>query len=161
MLVSPETPYDMFAGKPGKAVSRRHGAVFIMPIISGWCFYWPFTRRLNFGTIQGNPNQARTWLDWHNSTRRDHIVWAAVVSGTGVINTWAEPMLDRWRTNELASMAVSTPASRPRRTRLHSNRIVDNAQKAAAGMEVAFIAFPGTPFSSSIISRHSCVVTSR
>jgi len=34
-----------------------------MPIISGVVLYWPFTRRLNFGTIS-NPNQAAS----HGST---------------------------------------------------------------------------------------------
>ena len=78
------------------------------------------------------------------------VVWAFVVGGTGVINTWAEPMLDQWRTNELASMVASSAGGETAPSRTASlDKIVDNATKAAPGMETAFIAFPGTPFSSS------------
>ena len=149
MLVVLKLHTDMFAGKPGKLFLGGMGLLFIIAIISGVVLYWPFTRRLNFGTIRQSKSSRVTWLDWHNLLGVITIVWAAVVSCTGVINTWAEPMLDQWRTNELASMAAPC-AGQPAPSHTASlDRIVDNAQKAAAGMEVAFIAFPGTPFSSS------------
>jgi uncharacterized iron-regulated membrane protein len=59
-------------------------------------------------------------------------------------------MLEQWRTNQLASMAASSADGRAAPSRAASlDRVVDNATQAAPGMEVAFIAFPGTPFSSS------------
>jgi uncharacterized iron-regulated membrane protein len=140
---------DMFAGKPGKLFLGVMGLLFLFAIISGLVLYWPFARRLDFGTIrQGKANRVR-WLDWHNLLGIITVLWAVVVSGTGVINSWAEPMLDQWRANELASMVVPY-AGKPSPVHTASlDRIVENAINAAAGTEVAFIAFPGTPFSSS------------
>ena len=89
------------------------------------------------------------WLDWHNLIGITTVVWALVVGGTGVINTWAELLLNNWKSTELAAM-VAPYAGKPPPTHLASlDRIVGNALAAAPGMEVAFIAFPGTPFSSS------------
>jgi uncharacterized iron-regulated membrane protein len=76
-------------------------------------------------------------------------MWAVVVSGTGVINSWAEPMLDQWRANELASMVRPYAGKPPPVHTASLDLVVENATKAAAGTKVAFIAFPGTPFSSS------------
>jgi uncharacterized iron-regulated membrane protein len=149
MLVVLKLHTDLFAGKPGKLFLGGMGLLFLLAIISGVVLYWPFARRLEFGTIrQGRSNRVR-WLDWHNLLGVITFAWAVVVSATGVINTWAEPMLDQWRTNELASMVAPYAAKLPLRRTASLDRIVDNATRAAAGMEVAFIAFPGTPFSSS------------
>jgi uncharacterized iron-regulated membrane protein len=140
---------DMFAGKPGELFLGFMGLLFLFAIISGVVLYWPFARRLDFGTIrQGKPKRVR-WLDWHNLLGIITLVWAAVVSGTGVINSLAEPMLDQWRTNELASMVAPYGGKPPPSHTASLDLIVENATKAAAGTKVAFIAFPGTPFSSS------------
>jgi uncharacterized iron-regulated membrane protein len=140
---------DMFAGKPGELFLGVMGLLFLFAIISGVVLYWPFARRLDFGTIrQGKPDRVR-WLDWHNLLGIITLVWAAVVSGTGVINSWAEPMLDQWRANELASMVAPYASKAPPVHTASLDLIVENATKAAAETEVAFIAFPGTPFSSS------------
>jgi uncharacterized iron-regulated membrane protein len=154
MLVVLKLHTDMFAGKPGKLFLGSMGLLFLIAIISGVVLYWPFARRLDFGTMRrGQSNRVR-WLDWHNLLGVLTLVWVAVVSGTGVINSWAEPILDQWRSNELASM-VAPYAGRPLPSHTASlDRIVKNATRAVAGMEVAFIAFPGTPFSS---SRHFAV----
>jgi len=52
MLVVLKLHTDMFAGKPGKLFLGGMGLLFIIAIISGVVLYWPFTRRLNFGTIR-------------------------------------------------------------------------------------------------------------
>jgi uncharacterized iron-regulated membrane protein len=149
MLVVLKLHTDLFAGKPGKLFLGGMGLLFLLAIISGVVLYWPFARRLEFGTIRQSRSHRVRWFDWHNLLGMITVAWAIVVSATGVINTWAEPMLDQWRTNELAAM-VAPYAGKPPPLRTASlDRIVDNASKAAAGMEVAFIAFPGTPFSSS------------
>jgi uncharacterized iron-regulated membrane protein len=140
---------DMFAGKPGELFLGIMGLLFLFAIISGVVLYWPFARRLDFGTIrQGKPKRVR-WLDWHNLLGIITLVWTAVVSGTGVINSLAEPMLDQWRANELASMVAPYAGKPPPSHTASLDLIVENATKAAAGTKVAFIAFPGTPFSSS------------
>jgi Uncharacterized iron-regulated membrane protein len=149
MLVILKLHTDMFAGQAGKLFLGGMGLLFLIAIISGVVLYWPFVRRLDFGTIRQAKSSRVTWLDWHNLIGVTTVAWAAMVSCTGVINTWAEPMLDQWRTNELASMTAPYAGMPPRAHAASLDEIVDNAQKAAAGMEVAFIAFPGTPFSSS------------
>lgn len=149
MLVVLKLHTDMFAGQAGKLFLGGMGLLFMLAIISGAVLYWPFARRLDFGTIRQAKSSSVAWLDWHNLLGVITIVWAAVVSCTGVINTWAEPMLDQWRANELASMTAPYAGKPPPSRTASLDRIVDNARNAAAGMEVAFIAFPGTPFSSS------------
>jgi uncharacterized iron-regulated membrane protein len=148
MLVILKLHTEMYAGKPGKLFLGGMGLLFLIAIVSGVVLYWPFTRRLQFGTLrQDKPSRIR-WLDRHNLLGVTTVVWASLVAATGVINTWAEPMLDQWRASELASM-VAPYAGKPAPSHAASlDRIVDNAIKAAPGMEVAFIAFPGTPFSS-------------
>lgn len=72
-----------------------------------------------------------------------------MVGLTGVVNTWAELMLGQWKAAELASM-VAPYAGKPLPARLASLAdVVARARQAAPGMEIAFIAFPGTPFTSS------------
>jgi uncharacterized iron-regulated membrane protein len=149
MLVVLKLHTDMFAGQPGKLFLGGMGLLFLIAIVSGVVLYWPFTRRLEFGTLRQDKSSRIRWLDCHNLLGVTTVVWASVVAATGVINTWAEPMLDQWRVNELASM-VAPFADKPAPARTASlDRVVGNATKAAPGMEVAFIAFPGTPFSSS------------
>jgi uncharacterized iron-regulated membrane protein len=154
MLIVLKLHTDMFAGIAGKLFLGGMGLLFLAAIVSGVVLYRPFARRLPFGTIRQAQPRRVVWLDWHNLIGITTIVWAVVVGSTGVINTWAELMLSNWRTTELASM-LAPYAGTPPPARLASlDSIVDNAMAAAPGMEVAFIAFPGTPFSS---SRHFAV----
>jgi uncharacterized iron-regulated membrane protein len=148
MLVVLKLHTDMFAGQPGKLFLGGMGLLFLIAIVSGVVLYWPFTRRLQFGTLRHDKSNRIRWLDWHNLLGVTTIVWACIVGGTGVINTWAEPMLEQWRAGELASM-VAPYAGKPLSSHLASlDGIVGNAVTATPDMEVAFIAFPGTPFSS-------------
>jgi uncharacterized iron-regulated membrane protein len=58
-------------------------------------------------------------------------------------------MLNQWKATELASM-VAPYAGKPPPIHLASlDDVVGRARAAADGMEVAFIAYPGTPFTSS------------
>lgn len=149
MLIVLKLHTDMFAGVPGKLFLGGMGLLFLAAIISGVVLYWPFTRRLQFGTIRRSRTRRIAWLDWHNLIGITTVVWAVAVGGTGVVNSWAELMLDNWRTTELAGM-LAPYAGKPPPARLAPlDSIVENARAAAPGMEVAFIAFPGTPFSSS------------
>ncbi len=149
MLVVLKLHTDMYLGQPGKLFMGAMGLVFITAIVSGVVLYWPFTRRLNFATIRKEKSRRVVWLDWHNLLGIVTVVWALVVGGTGIINTLAEVMLGQWKSTELAAM-VAPYAGRPSPQRLASLDIVAaNAMKAAPGMDVGFIAFPGTPFTSS------------
>ena len=140
---------DMYAGQPGKLFLGAMGILCLVAIVSGIVLYWPFTRRLKFGTVRTESARRVGWLDLHNLLGITTIAWAVVVSGTGVINTWAEPMLEQWKSTELAAMAAPYAGSSAPKKLGSLDTLVANATAAAPGMSVAFVAFPGTPFSSS------------
>ncbi|SEN33751.1 PepSY-associated TM helix domain-containing protein [Bradyrhizobium sp. OK095] len=149
MLIMLKLHTDMFVGQPGKLFLGGMGLLFAIAIISGVVLYWPFSRRLRFATIRDSTSRRVRWLDWHNLIGVVTVAWALVVGLTGVVNTWAELMLSQWKVTELASM-VAPYAGKPPPTRLATlDAVVARARQAAPGMEVAFIAFPGTPFTSS------------
>jgi uncharacterized iron-regulated membrane protein len=149
MLIVLKLHTDMFAGEAGKLFLGAIGLVFIAAIISGVVLYGPFTRRMCFGTIRDRSQRRVAWLDWHNFLGVVTVAWALVVGVTGVVNTLAEVMLSRWKATELAQM-VAPYAGRPAPLHLASlDEVVAQAKRAAPGMEIAFIACPGTPFSSS------------
>jgi uncharacterized iron-regulated membrane protein len=149
MLIVLRLHTDMFAGQAGKLSLGAMGLLFAVAIISGVVLYWSFTRRLNFATIRGSASRRVVWLDWHNLIGVVTVAWALVVGLTGVVNTWAELMLNQWKATELASMVVPY-AGKPAPTHLASlDDVVARAAMAAPGTDVAFIAFPGTPFTSS------------
>jgi uncharacterized iron-regulated membrane protein len=145
---------DMFVGLPGKLFLGGMGVLFIAAIVSGIVLYWPFTRRLSFGAVRHSGSRRVIWLDWHNLLAVVTVVWALVVGATGVVNTWAELLLDRWRATELNEM-IAPYAGKPLPLHLASiDLVLANAARAAPETEPAFIAFPGTPFTS---SRHFAV----
>ena len=149
MLIVLKLHTDMFAGQPGKLFLGAMGLLFVVAIVSGVVLYGPFTRRQRFATIREKSSRRVFWLDWHNLTGAVTIMWAVVVGLTGVVNTWAELMLDQWKSTELAAM-VAPYAGKPPPVHLASlDDVVGQAMKTAPGMQVAFIAFPGTPFTSS------------
>jgi uncharacterized iron-regulated membrane protein len=149
MLIVLKLHTDLFAGQVGKLFLGAMGLLFAIAIISGVVLYWPFTRRLRFATIREGSTRRVRWLDWHNLLGAVTIIWALVVGLTGVVNTWAELMLSRWKATELAQM-VAPYAGRPSPSHLASlDDVMVRAKLAAPGMEIGFIAFPGTPFSSS------------
>jgi uncharacterized iron-regulated membrane protein len=149
MLIVLKLHTDMFAGQAGKLFLGGMGLLFAVAIVSGVVLYWPFTRRLAFATIRDRASRRVAWLDWHNLMGIVTVAWALVVGLTGVVNTWAELMLGQWKATELASM-VAPYAGRPPPARLASlDDVIARARQAAPGMAIAFVAFPGTPFTSS------------
>lgn len=149
MLIVLRLHVDMFAGLPGKLFLGAMGLLLVVAVISGVVLYWPFTRRLEFGAIRRTSTRRVKWFDFHNLLGVTTVVWVLIVGGTGVINTWAELMLDRWKATELAAMAAPYAGKGAPRSLGSLDLLVANAAQAAPGMSVAFIAFPGTPFSSS------------
>ncbi|MGY3291368.1 putative iron-regulated membrane protein [Bradyrhizobium sp. LM3.6] len=149
MLIVLKLHTDMFAGQPGKLFLGGMGLLFAIAIISGLVLYWPFTRRLRFATIRDRASTRVRWLDWHNLIGVVTVAWALVVGLTGVVNTWAELMLNQWKATELASMVAPYTGKPPPSHLASLDDVVARASHTAPGMEVAFIAFPGTPFTSS------------
>jgi uncharacterized iron-regulated membrane protein len=149
MLVMLRLHTDLYLGLPGKLFMGCMGLLFMVAIVSGVVLYWPFTRRLNFAAIRKEKSRRVLWLDWHNLLGVVTVCWALVVGGTGVINTLAEVMLGLWQRNELAAMAAPYAGKPPPAQLASLNAVAGNAMKATPGMDIAFIAFPGTPFTSS------------
>lgn len=112
MLIVLKLHTDMFAGQAGKLFLGAMGLLFAVAIVSGAVLYWPFTRRLRFATIRDSAARRVRWLDWHNLIGVVTVAWALVVGLTGVVNTWAELMLNQWKATELASM-VAPYAGKP------------------------------------------------
>ena len=60
MLIVLKLHTDMFAGLPGKLFLGGMGVLLLIAVVSGVVLYWPFTRRLAFGTIrQGGARRQR------------------------------------------------------------------------------------------------------
>ena len=71
-----------------------------------------------------------------------------VVGATGIINTWADLVVAHWRNDQMAEMLVPYHGL-PAVTRLGSlEKAFASARAREPQMKIAFIAFPGTAFSS-------------
>lgn len=88
---------DMFTGIAGELFLGAMGIVFVVSIVSGVVVYWPFMRRLAFGTIRSKASPRLQWLDAHNLLGILTVGWMLVVGLTGAINTLATPLFDLWR----------------------------------------------------------------
>jgi uncharacterized iron-regulated membrane protein len=103
---------DMFAGLPGKLFLGLMGLLFVVAIVSGVVLYAPFMRKLAFGTVRRDRSRRIRWLDLHNLVGIVTVAWALVVGVTGVINTWADLLVQIWRFDQLAARWNPTRASR-------------------------------------------------
>jgi uncharacterized iron-regulated membrane protein len=138
---------DLFAGLPGKLFLGTMGVLLVASLVSGAVVYGPFMRKLGFGTVRRERGARVRWLDLHNLLGIVTLVWVLVVGGTGVINTWADLLFRAWQANELTAMVAPYRDLPPPATRGSVQRAVQAARAAEPGMEVSFVAFPGTPFS--------------
>ncbi len=137
---------DLYAGIYGKLFLGFMGLLLLVALVSGVVLYAPFTRKLAFGTVRHERSRRVRWLDLHNVLGIVTLVWALVVGATGMINTWADLLLKVWQNTELAEM-TKPYAGLPPVTKLASmQKAIDTAQQAAPGMQVGFVAFPGTSF---------------
>jgi uncharacterized iron-regulated membrane protein len=140
---------DMFVGLPGKLFLGAMGLVFIVAVGSGVVVYGPFMRRLDFGAVRRTGTARLKWLDLHNLLGVVTVAWVVVVGATGVINTWADLVLQLWRADQLAAMTAPYHGKPAPRELASPERALTAAREAAPGMTPAFVAFPGTLFSSS------------
>ena len=140
---------NMFMGVPGKLFLGFMGLLFMVAIISGVVLYGPIMKRFDFGMIRTEKSSRLRWLDLHNLLGIITLAWASVVGLTGVINTLAEPAIDKWRSSDLAEM-VTAYKDIPKMSGTFSSldAALATARKAAPGMEVSFVAYPGTLYSS-------------
>lgn len=139
---------DMFAGLPGKLFLGVMGMLFCAAVVSGIVVYGPSMRKLAFGELRFSRINLVRWLDVHNLAGILLIAWTLAVGFTGVINTWADLVLQLWRYDQLALM-LGEHQGRPRPARLSSlDNAVAVASKKVADMRPSVVAFPGTPFTS-------------
>lgn len=139
---------DLFAGLPGTLFLGAMGLLLIASLVSGVVLYYPFTRRMAFGEVRTVRSLRTRWLDLHNLLGIATLVWALVVGATGAINTLSQIIVGIWQADQMAEMIAPyrgmPPADRPGSI----DAALDTARRAAPDMDVRFVAFPGTAFSS-------------
>jgi uncharacterized iron-regulated membrane protein len=139
---------DLFAGLPGTLFLGFMGILLMVAIVSGVVLYWPFMRKLEFGSVRRNLSPRIKWLDMHNMLGIVTLVWASVVTFTGIINTLADPVISLWQHDQMSEMVAPYKGLPPPKELGSLQVAVDAAVALEPGMELAFIAFPGTTFSS-------------
>src|SRR5215475_3194838 len=156
---------DMFAGLGGKLFLGLMGILFCVAIVSGIVVYVPSVRKLKFGTYRGGRPRIVRWLDVHNLAGILLVVWTLVVGFTGVINTWADLVIKIWQFGQLAEMTAQYRDKPAPANYTSVDAAVETARHAEPGMIPAFIAFPGSSFSSknhyAIFMRGNSPLTSR
>jgi uncharacterized iron-regulated membrane protein len=148
MAVILQLHVDMFAGLPGKLFLGFMGLLFVIAIVSGGVVYGPFMRKLDFGTVRKHKARRLKWLDLHNLLGIVTLTWALVVGATGVINTWADLVIQLWRFDQLAAMTAPYQGKPPPTDLASLDAAVATASAAAPDMTPSFVAFPGSLFSS-------------
>jgi uncharacterized iron-regulated membrane protein len=156
---------DMFAGLPGKLFLGLMGILFCVAIISGIVVYAPSMRKLKFGTYRSDRPRVVRWLDVHNLAGILLVTWTLVVGATGVINTWADLVIKIWQFGQLAEMTAQYKDKPPPAHYSSVQAAVDTVRRAEPDMVPAFIAFPGSFFTSknhyAIFMRGNSPLTSR
>jgi len=139
---------DLYVGLWGKLFLGFMGLLLLVAVVSGVVLYAPFMRKLEFGTVRRARTNRTKWLDLHNLLGIVTLTWLFVVGATGMINTWADLLLKYWQVTEMAEM-IAPYKNAPPITRFASmEESIKQAQAVEPGQKVAFVAFPGTPFTS-------------
>ncbi len=139
---------DLYAGLWGKLFLGFMGLLLLVAVVSGVVLYSPFMRKLDFGTVRRARTNRTKWLDLHNLLGIVTLTWLFVVGATGMINTWADLLLKYWQVTEMAAM-IEPYKNAPPITRLASmEESIRQARAVEPDQKVAFVAFPGTPFTS-------------
>ena len=139
---------DLFAGEAGKLFLGFMGLLMLVALVSGVVLYAPFMRKLRFGEVRRERSARAKGLDLHNLLGIVTLTWAIVVGATGIINTWADLVIEHWRNDQVADM-LAHYRGMPPVTRLGSlEKAFANARARQPDMKIAFIAFPGTAWGS-------------
>lgn len=139
---------DLFAGLPGMLFLGLMGFLMVIAVVSGAVLYAPFMRRIAFGEIRKNRTTKLKRLDTHNFLGVVTLVWVFVVGLTGVVNAWSELVVNYWQADQMAEM-IAPYKDLPPPTRFASIQAgIDVAKQLEPDLNLAFIAFPGTAFSS-------------
>ncbi|CCD91040.1 putative uncharacterized iron-regulated membrane protein [Bradyrhizobium sp. ORS 375] len=121
---------DMFTGLPGELFLGLMGLVFAASIVSGVVVYWPFMRRLQFGTVRDRSTRLK-WLDLHNLLGIVTVSWTLAVGLTGTINTLAVPLSDLWRAQTMPALLAP-----------HQGKPLAEAKSVEAAVDAVRTAYP-------------------
>lgn len=138
---------DMFLGLPGMLFLGAMGLLLVVAVVSGVVLYAPFMKRLPFGTVRVKKAARTRWLDYHNLLGVVTVAWVLVVGVTGVVNTLATPILAYWKDTALKALTVAYDSPAPMGERSSLDAAVERARAALPGMQLQFVAFPGTAYS--------------
>lgn len=142
---------DLYAGELGRLFLGAMGLLLVVSLVSGAVVYAPFMRKLPFATVRRDRSVQTRWLDQHNLVGIVTLVWALAVGATGIINTWANQILQAWQAGQIAALKQSArgapsgtaiAAAEPAAGRVQ--RAADAALAAHPGMRLSQFAFPGT-----------------
>lgn len=148
MFVIHQIHVDLFAGEWGKLFLGFMGLLMLAAIVSGVVLYAPFMRKLRFGEVRRDRSPRVKWLDLHNLLGIVTLTWAIVVGATGIVNTWADLVIEHWRNDQVGEL-LARYRGQPPVTQLGSlEKAFANARAREPGMKIAFIAFPGTAWAS-------------
>jgi len=141
---------DLFAGLAGKLFLGAMGLLLLVAIVSGVVLYAPFMRKLDFGAVRRERSARVKWLDLHNLLGIVTLVWVFVVGATGMINTWADLMIKVWQFDQLNTLLAPYRGQPlvPPAERGSLQQSLDAALAQVPDQKLAFLAFPGTAFSS-------------
>jgi len=141
---------DLFAGLTGKLFLGFMGLLLLVAIVSGVVLYAPFMRKLDFGAVRRDRSPRIKWLDLHNLLGVVTLTWAFVVGATGMINTWADLMIKYWQFDQLSHLLAPYKGQPtvPAAERASLQKSYEVALAQVPGNKLAFVAFPGTAFSS-------------
>lgn len=156
---------DMFAGFPGMLFLGLMGVLLLVAIISGVVLYAPFMRKMRFGEIRHQRGEKLKRLDVHNFLGIITLIWFFVVGLTGVINAWSDLVVKYWQFDQMAQMTAPYKNLPAPKTLGSLEKAVQIAKITEPKMTLAFIAFPGTNFTSQhhygVFMRGNSPVTAR
>lgn len=141
---------DLFMELPGELFVGLMGLCFVTAIISGVALYGPYMKKLDFGSIRYERSKRLKWLDLHNLLGIVLAAWMFVVGLTGFMNELSTPLFGLWRNTDVKQMLDAYKNKQPiKQNELSSAQAAYNTtQKAAPGMEITSVAFPGYEFGS-------------
>ena len=135
---------EMFAGMAGKLFLGLMSVLFLAALISGVVIYGPFMRKLDFGQVRRDRSKRIKWLDLHNLLGIAALSWMLVVGATGVMNAWADLLIQLWQYDQLGEM-IGPYKDRPHPpTTAPVEVVVAKARETLPNMVPYFVAMPGS-----------------
>ena len=141
---------DLFAGLPGQLFLGFIGLLFLLALVSGVIIYKPFTRFTAFGTIRAAGSPRQKFADLHKLLGIVALIWAVLVTGTGVLHTLSAPLYQHWQTLSVQSLLEPYRHQSPPNRFIPVQQAVATVRETLPGHRVAFLYFPndhwGSPY---------------